>query len=88
MTAVSDIRQRAVKWKDNNESAIQCVSQVALKCHFENVNHHPLTKGLREAASRRLQHGWLNAAAATMNSAHYVVGFLCFHMYSIQLNSP
>lgn len=58
MRAVSDISQRAVKWKDNNESAIQCASQVALKCHFQNVNHHLIIEGLQEAPSRWLQHGW------------------------------
>lgn len=90
MRAVSDISQRAVKWKDNNESEIQCVSRVALKCHFENVNHRLLTKGLREAASRWPQHGWFNTTAVMMNSAHYVVCFLFSHVqYTVKLpNEP
>lgn len=45
MRAVSAISQRAVKWKHNNESVIQCVSRVALKCHFQDVNHHHVAEG-------------------------------------------
>lgn len=87
MWAVSDISQRGVKWKDNNESETQCVSQVALKCHFESVNPHHITEGLQEATSRWLQHGWFNTAAAMVNFVHYARSLWCFHMNSLQLNS-
>lgn len=78
MRAASHISQGAVKWKDNNETVMQRVSQVALKCHFQNVNHHGVTEGLQEATSRWLQHGRFNTAAAMMN---YVFGlFMCKHL--------
>lgn len=46
--AASRISRRAVKWTDSNDSVIQCVSQVALKCHFQTVNHVDINRGVSE----------------------------------------